>query len=186
MGRVGRIAAPVALERARARQLTSSALQLHIDSLFVTNPRMLLGALCALAALALGPPAVAAAASAPADAAYAAAMVRAINVLRGRHGLRPLAPSAPLTRGAAAHSRSMVRYGYIGHARKIRPAGFRLAGEIIEWHGAPRPRIALALRMWMNSPGHRRLLLGSRFRYVGAGTAAGGRWRLWTVRFGAS
>ncbi|MFN8130776.1 MAG: CAP domain-containing protein [Solirubrobacteraceae bacterium] len=157
----------------------------------MTAPRTLLGAACAAAALALAPAAASAvswpgaAGAAPADAAYAAEMVGAINRLRARHGLGALAASVPLARGAGAHSRSMVRYGYIGHARKIRPAGFRLAGEIIEWHDAPRARVALALRMWMHSATHRRLLLDGRFRYVGAGTATGRHWRIWTVRFGA-
>lgn len=140
----------------------------------------------ALAALALaGALAGPAAAAAPGDTRLAERMERALNRVRAAHGLPALMPAAPLSRGAAAHSRSMVRFRYFGHARRIRPPGFQMAGEVIEWHLAPRGNVRLAIRWWLRSPGHRHLLLDRRFRYVGAGTATGARWRIWTVRFGA-
>lgn len=137
-----------------------------------------------LGAAAIAAPVPAHATTADGDARLAGAMDRAINRVRAAHGLPALRQAEPLARGAAAHSRSMVRYGYFGHAHAYRPPGFQTAGEIIEWHVAPRGKIRLALRLWLASPPHRRLVLSRGFRYVGSGTATGAHRRVWTVRFG--
>ena len=136
----------------------------------------------ALAAIAL---ALMPAASAQADPTDA--MVAEINTARRAHGLRPVRVSRVLTASSRAYARYLISRDVFGHAARI--AGFRTAGEVLELHSGSRARIRGALRAWLRSPGHRAVLLSSRYRYVGVGRAVG-RWRgmratIWVGRLGA-
>ena len=116
-------------------------------------------------------------------------MLREINAYRAKKGLRGLKVSRSLNRAAYGHAFSMIRYDYFAHASDLRRGGrFRLFGEIIEIHAGGRPAVRTALRRWIHSPGHHRLLLHRAFQHFGAGWKAGrmrGRARVvWVVRFG--
>jgi uncharacterized protein YkwD len=116
-------------------------------------------------------------------------MVAAVNATRARHGLRPYLPSASLRRSATAQSAWMLHTDRFSHRPRIHASRrYGSLGEAIAWHSGWSPRVAYTVRAWLASPGHRRLVLSRRFRYLGAGMSRGrfGRHRAttWTLQFG--
>jgi uncharacterized protein YkwD len=135
--------------------------------------------------------AVAAASFAPRTAPtirLARAAVCLINNRRIRRGLPRLRINNRLSKAAMWHTHDMVRRSYFGHVSKrgrdvvdrlygARYLGGRFSwavGENLAWGsgnlGTPRKIV----RAWMNSPGHRRNMLDSRFREIGIGVIANG------------
>ena len=98
-------------------------------------------------------------------------LVNRINDARADHGLRALRLGPRLSRGAHAWSRHLMRADSFHHAR-LRPG----TGEILAWGTCSWFRPAQAVRMWLNSSGHRALLLRAGFRVVGTGWTKGA-WR---------
>jgi uncharacterized protein YkwD len=98
-------------------------------------------------------------------------LVNRINDARADHGLRKLRLGPRLSRGAHAWSRHLMRADSFHHAR-LRPG----TGEILAWGTCSWFRPAQAVRMWLNSSGHRALLLRPGFRVVGTGWSRGA-WR---------
>ena len=103
----------------------------------------------------------------------------AINVERARHGL-PALPADPRVEAAAsAHARDMVRRRYFAHQRaggpglstRLRRAGWRgrAAGEAIAYGCGAYATPLATLRMWLNSPPHRAILLGRGWSAAGVG-----------------
>lgn len=111
------------------------------------------------------------------------AIVRAINRQRAKHGLAKLRSSRRLARAADFHSWEMLDANYFAHesrdggsfdARVRRFANHRALGETLAMLGGCGAKAARkVVRMWMNSPGHRAILLSSSFRRVGIGTRKG-------------
>jgi uncharacterized protein YkwD len=99
-------------------------------------------------------------------------LIARINDTRDAHGLRRLKAGPRLQRGAHAWAVHLRRTDEFRH-------GSLSAGvsEVIAW-GAPCSWMtpARAVRLWLNSPPHRRAVLDRTARYVGAGWAAGS-WR---------
>jgi uncharacterized protein YkwD len=106
----------------------------------------------------------------------------AVNALRRRHRLRPLLPSRSLARAADAHAAVLARTGTFTHdwpdgrpfARWIpsfyRQSGYRVwrAGENLLWSTGELTPDA-ALRLWLGSPPHRKVLLAPSWRELGLG-----------------
>jgi uncharacterized protein YkwD len=139
--------------------------------------RMLLAALCATAV-------ITAAAPTAADAGQRRQMVRAINFVRSWGHHRSLGFSARLSRGAASWARHLMRTDVLAHsATALR----RQEGEVIEWHTGAAANVNKVVLEWLNSPGHRGVMLSHRYRRAGAGKAVGwmrGRKStIWVVRF---
>lgn len=93
-------------------------------------------------------------------------VIELVNQARARYGLPALAADVKLCSGCDNHSAYMTRYGF-QHA-----------------YGAGRECIAMGVRspeavvnMWLNSSGHRAILLGSG-RIIGVGVAGS----YWTLR----
>jgi uncharacterized protein YkwD len=111
------------------------------------------------------------------------AMVRAINRQRANHGLGGLKASSGLSRAADYHSWEMLDANYFAHtsrdggpfdARVRRFADHRSVGETLAWLSNCGGGYARkVVRMWMDSPGHRAILLSSGFRRVGIGKRNG-------------
>lgn len=111
------------------------------------------------------------------------AIVRAINRQRSKHGLSNLRSSARLARAADYHSWEMLDADYFAHEsrdggpfdqRVRRFAKHKALGETLAMLGGCGPKAARrVVRMWMNSPGHRAILLSSSYRRVGIGKRAG-------------
>jgi uncharacterized protein YkwD len=113
-------------------------------------------------------------------AALGRGIVSEINALRARHGLPRLVLSAQLATAARTHSRSMALAGFFAHEsengtpfgdrlrRYYRSAGFRSwrAGENLLW-ASPDIDAKRAVQMWLDSPGHRRILLTPAWREIG-------------------
>jgi uncharacterized protein YkwD len=149
----------------------------------------------------------AAVAAAPQDATPAAGrliaaarledqVAKRVNLVRRRHGLRPLRESRGLAAAARRHSRDMGMKGYFEHdsasgtafwrriERNYASRGFGRweVGENIAWNTA-RANAAAVVRQWMGSPTHRANILSRSWRELGlgayrvrrAGGAYGGR-----------
>jgi uncharacterized protein YkwD len=115
-----------------------------------------------------------------------AAVVCEINQQRRRHGLDGLDRHRALARAGGRHAADMVRRSYFSHvspggqtfAERLRAAGYAAnrgwaAGEVLAWGTGGRSTPEAIVAAWMRSSGHRRVLLGSRYREVGVGLARG-------------
>jgi uncharacterized protein YkwD len=103
-----------------------------------------------------------------------------INDARRAHRARPLRISPQLSRAALRHARSMASRGFFGHtsangessarriARSYPKAGSARwsVGEVIYWR-RPSASAADAMRWWLSSPAHHRMLVNKRWRDVG-------------------
>jgi uncharacterized protein YkwD len=111
------------------------------------------------------------------------AVVRSINRQRAHHGLAHVRASVPLARAADYHSWEMLDADYFAHesrdggsfADRIRRfANHRAVGETLAMMGGCGRKTAhRVVRMWMNSPGHRAILLSTSFKRVGLGKRIG-------------
>jgi len=149
-------------------------------------PRIRMLVLCALVACLIVPAVVAAPASATAEDQ----MIGKINAWRAKHGLPGIRKSKSLTQSAERYSRKQLRSGYFGHSNRIQASSkYRTLGEILAFHGRTGSYVRQTFRMWLDSGGHRAVIMDRRFRYAGAGLASGrfrgGRASIWTVQFGA-
>ena len=137
---------------------------------------------CLLAAL-FATPLTGTAAAKPSLDGNERAIVRAINRQRSKHGLSKLRASRRLARAADYHSWEMLDANYFAHEsrdggpfdqRVRRFADHRAVGETLAMLGGCGGRAARkVVRMWMNSAGHRAILLSSSFRRVGVGKRKG-------------
>lgn len=143
----------------------------------------------ALAAAALTAPGAAPAAPAPGPALTAGierAIIRATNAERAARGRPPLRGASALTRAARSHSAELAASGAFRHegpdgapfrARLTAegvPAGRRVAENIAWTTGCAPGTAGEVVRMWMNSPAHRRNLLDPALRTTGVGVAIAG------------
>jgi uncharacterized protein YkwD len=107
-------------------------------------------------------------------------MVRTINDARAWTHHHRLRFSRRLSRGAAAWAQHLMRNQILGHASHVQ-------GEIIEWHTGGAAQVRSTVTEWLNSPGHRHVMLAN-FGRAGAGKAVGYfgglRCTIWVVRFG--
>jgi uncharacterized protein YkwD len=143
----------------------------------MARTRVLVAALCAAVLLTVATPA-------PADAGKRRQMVRAINFVRGWGHIHGLSYSPRLSRGATSWARHLMRRNVLAHsARAIR----RHQGEVIEWHSGRNAKVNKVVMEWLNSPGHRQVMLARGYHRAGAGRAVGRlggkRATIWVVRF---
>jgi len=143
----------------------------------------LLVALLATLAVALILPVTAAPAGVSGRTALArldSGVLERLNQIRVLHGLTPLRMNAELNASAVEHSREMGADGYFEHASANGTVFWR---RIAQWYGSsgydywsvgenllwssPNVDPAEALRLWMNSPPHRRNILDPHWREIG-------------------
>jgi uncharacterized protein YkwD len=134
--------------------------------------------------------AAAAASSEPREAPsvrLARAAVCLINNRRAVRGLPRLRLNRKLSKAAFWHSHDMVRRNYFGHVSgagrdvvdRLYMSGYLggrfswTVGENLAWGSGSFGSPAHIVERWMNSPGHRRNILDSRFREIGIGVLAG-------------
>jgi uncharacterized protein YkwD len=150
--------------------------------------RLRIGRLLALAAFITGLSGVGSSAAATADQPASALRpleegVRTkLNALRRQRGLRPLRLSFDLTRAARRHSTEMASRGYFDHTSvsgrsferciaRFYPAGrgrYWSVGENLLW-SSPELNATAVLKLWLNSPQHRKIMLMTRLREIGVG-----------------
>ena len=116
------------------------------------------------------------------------AAIRHINNFRAAHGRPPVYPARSLNRSAEAHSTDMARRNFFAHTssdgtpfdvRIRRYIGRGAVGETLAWHTRTRRIARVIVRMWINSPPHRAILLEGNFRRVGLARRHG----MWTADF---
>ena len=109
------------------------------------------------------------------------ATVCLINRERHARGLAPLSTNVRLSRAANRHAADMVARGYfahvspegIGFSERLRRAGYArgctawAGGETLAWGVGTGATPASRVRAWMNSPGHRTILLDRGYREIG-------------------
>jgi uncharacterized protein YkwD len=150
-------------------------------------PRRILAAVAApllLAIALISTPTASYAASPP----CAATTVRClVNAQRAAHGLAPLRSSRQLRLAAEAHGADMVSHRFFAHVSpfsgavtdRARRAGYLArshdwtVGENIAWGEGPLSTPEAIVTAWMNSPGHRAVILDRDFRDAGVGVATG-------------
>lgn len=107
-------------------------------------------------------------------------IVGEINALRAKRGLPRLVVSRSLATTARKHSLEMARSGFFSHEsptrgafgervkRDYRTTGYRSwrAGENLLW-ASPDIDARRAVEMWLDSPGHRRILFTPAWREIG-------------------
>lgn len=109
-----------------------------------------------------------------------------VNEERAERGLRGLRANTSLERAAAGHAHDMVERDYFSHVslggrdvlERLRAHGYARGGgwrigENIAWGTGRYATPRHIVRMWMNSPGHRRLILEGSFDEAGVGMARG-------------
>ena len=138
---------------------------------------------CLLAA-AFAAPAVATAANGARLDNRERTLVRGINHQRALHGLAAVKSSGRLARAADYHSWEMLDADYFAHTsrdgspfdqRIRRYVHKRALGETIAYVGGRcgANSARRVVRMWMNSPPHREILLSGTYRRVGIGARTG-------------
>lgn len=114
------------------------------------------------------------AAAAPADTAATRGekrLVAKINDVRAAHGLRKLRFASRLHRNARSWAVHLLRTDSFYHGSLAAGTAENIAWATCSW---AKPR--RIVRMWMNSPSHRSILLDGGYRVVGPGVAKGS-WR---------
>ncbi len=110
------------------------------------------------------------------------AVVKLINKHRAKKGLRALKTDGSLITVARAHSRDMIKRNYFSHRSKsgarpsdriARAGGLGAIGEDLAWGTGSYARPSAIVKLWLNSPPHRRVLFAKDLRYVGIGRATG-------------
>jgi uncharacterized protein YkwD len=110
-----------------------------------------------------------------------------IAAQRAAAGVRTVAPNARLARAATGHATDMVARRYFAHTSlggrtlrdRVRQEGYLPSrggwsvGEIQAWSAGAQATPQGIVDAWMNSPPHRRILLGSAYSEVGVGVAIG-------------
>jgi uncharacterized protein YkwD len=115
------------------------------------------------------------------------AMLCEIAEVRERRDVRDLRTNAQLDVAAGRHATDMFERRYFSHvspgggelADRARRAGFArrncswMVGEVLAWGVGSRSTAAGTVQAWMNSPGHRRILISGRYGQIGIGLVAG-------------
>jgi uncharacterized protein YkwD len=103
-----------------------------------------------------------------------AGIVRAMNKVRASHNLPRLRTNSGLARAADSHSAAMLRTNTLAHGafdqRVRRYVRSRRVGENLAWMSRCSP--SSIVQMWMNSAGHRQVMLSRGFRRVGVARRA--------------
>jgi len=136
---------------------------------------------CCCAALAWQPAKASAAGAGSLDRAERK-VIRIVNRIRAHHGLRRLKASRRLARAATNHTGDMLARDFLSHASSD---GTAMSDRVRRYTGAKawvgesiaaisgRATARKAVRMWMNSPPHRAVLLSPSGRRIGVGKRRG-------------
>ena len=124
-------------------------------------------------------------------------LITLTNQARANAGLRALKVDSALTSIARWRSKDMIVRNYFDHSIPNPPGGnvfgemdrrgycYTLAGENIGWNNYPDNIATEGIQqMFMNSPGHRANIMGSRWEVIGVGAYKGSTSKkMWTVLF---
>jgi len=114
----------------------------------------------------------------PAQAGTEGAFLSKINASRAAEGLPPVAVSSELVPDAQAHSAEMMAAGEIYHTSNL--AAVASGWEALAENVGVGPSVDSLHTAFMNSPGHRRNILGD-YNYVGIGVSQSDSGQLWVT-----
>ena len=109
-------------------------------------------------------------------------VVNLINKYRAKKGLHALKVDGSLITVARGHSRDMIKRNYFSHRsttgtdpsdRIARAGGQGAIGEDLAWGTGSYASPSAIVKLWLNSPPHRRVLFDKDLRHVGIGRATG-------------
>ncbi|SEH64136.1 Cysteine-rich secretory protein family protein [Mycolicibacterium rutilum] len=140
----------------------------------------MLVAACAAATTVFAP-----ALTAHADGADDGALLNQINATRAANGCGPVAANPQLTAAAARQANDMLANGVVSHVgsdgssvgQRIVDAGYTSYsdfGEIIFWSTGVGAVPAAAVNWWMNSPGHRAVIVDCSMTEAGVAVVRNG------------
>jgi uncharacterized protein YkwD len=110
----------------------------------------------------------------PAAASPQQDAINQLNQQREASGLPALRASDSLERSSTRYARRMIATDYFGHASHIAASSaFGRIGETLELHAGWKADPAQTISAWMNSPGHRAVLMSGAYGWVGMGIARG-------------
>ena len=120
--------------------------------------------------------------------AYEAEVVRLVNEIRNKNGLKPLSEDWQLSRVARYKSQDMKDKKYFSHTSPTYGSPFQMmksfgityrsaVENIAKGYASPKA----VVDGWMNSSGHRANILNSSFTHIGVGYVSGGNY--WTQMF---
>jgi uncharacterized YkwD family protein/spore coat assembly protein SafA len=124
----------------------------------------------------------------PSVTAFEGEVVRLVNEIRVRNGLKPLTQDWQLSRVARYKSQDMRDLNYFSHTSPTYGSPFKMmqsfgikyktAGEnIAKGYSSP----SAVVNAWMNSSGHRANILNSSYTHIGVGYVSSGNY--WTQMF---
>lgn len=107
---------------------------------------------------------------------FAYQVVQQTNAFRRRHGLPALAVNTQLTKAAQGHSQNMATKNFYGHGGldgstpwdRIKAAGYSYS-YAAENVAAGQPTPSEVVQAWIDSPGHRAVMLKSTAQEIGVG-----------------
>ena len=102
-----------------------------------------------------------------------------VNAIRAEHGLDPLEHDAGLAGLARDYSEEMVRRDFFSHTgadgstldQRASGLSYKFIAENLHKSKGYDDPVPVALDGWMDSPGHRKNILGSRYTHSGVGVA---------------
>jgi uncharacterized protein YkwD len=107
-----------------------------------------------------------------------ASFLRAVNATRSAHGLGPVQVDGRLERAARLHTREMLAQDRFGHGRwwqrlvRLGAPGPTF-GENLGWATESSSPVERIIRLWLESPEHRAVLLYPGYSRVGIGVESG-------------
>lgn len=120
-------------------------------------------------------------------------VVQLVNLARAERGLQPVLVNSELEQAAADYACRMATEGFFGHRDPIRGEGpatravackykFYAVGENL---AAGQATPAEVMKVWMESPPHRDLILGPNWKELGVAVRTGGEHSIyWVQEFG--
>ncbi|KAF4040194.1 Cysteine-rich secretory protein family [Phytophthora infestans] len=125
---------------------------------------------------------------------FQALLLAAVNKERAAVGLPSLCMNTKLQSAAQKHSKDMAANNYMSHtgssgssmSQRITASGFKWTA-VAENVAAGQMDAAAVMKAWMNSPGHRKNILGSKYKMLGCGYAYNANAvykRYWAQEFG--
>ena len=119
---------------------------------------------------------------------YEKEVIRLVNEIRAKNGLRPLEYDWQLSRVARIKSQDMKDNGYFSHTSHTYGSPFQMMKSFGITYRSAGENIAKGYKTpqavvdgWMNSSGHRANILNSSFTHIGVGYVEGGNY--WTQMF---
>ncbi|WP_367874739.1 CAP domain-containing protein [Luteolibacter sp. Populi] len=127
------------------------------------------------------------------SAALAAGIQKEANAYRKSMGKSGLSRHAGLDQLAQRHSEDMLArnkrdhngFGYRSDESAARYGMGSVAENVLDWHGKSAPSASAMMRVWIDSSGHRKNLLGE-WNATGIGVARDGKGGTWATQIFAA